>query len=354
MELNLYYLNIPLEQPYKLAFGEVSHFDTFIVHYFYNDQHFFGEATALPGYSWEYPDAIWQKIEEWISASSSIKKLINIIQSEAVKYPFAASAPLTAFNKLISPIPFNKCSIPIIGIVSSDDPQIIEDQISNYIQNGHKTIKIKVKGNVLEDLKKIQFIQSIINSDTKLRIDANQGYEFNSCKELFSTLDPTQIELFEQPFKPDKWDEMSTMVRQTSIPLMLDESIWQEQDIIKTAELGCAKYVKLKLFKHCSPENTLNLIELARKNNLEVIFGNGVQSDLGSYDEALIYNHSGLQNDSEINGFLKQTAAIIKEPMLCSDGKIKVTAPPEIDFDILARLTVRSLSVNMNMDIDQA
>ena len=54
--LVIYHLATPLSRPYRLSFGTVNHFDTFIALAAFADGSCrVGESTPLPGYSHETP-----------------------------------------------------------------------------------------------------------------------------------------------------------------------------------------------------------------------------------------------------------------------------------------------------------
>jgi hypothetical protein len=70
----------------------------------------------------------------------------------------------------------------------------------------------------------------------------------SSGKSTFRTSLPHEhIELFEQPFKEGNWEDMKRLAKISPIPLMLDESIYDMNDIEKVIQLECADYIKLKL-----------------------------------------------------------------------------------------------------------
>ncbi len=343
INLNIHHLKVPLKHPYHLSFNTIEHFDTCLIYFTVDNNIYYGECTALPGYSWETIDSIWDKLTNWIiSSDKSLTKLITITRKDAAKNPFAAAPLLTAFEKMHIKIPPISFSIPIVGTISSDNLEMIKKQTSDLLNAGYKTIKIKAKGEASSDLKKITFIQKISNQKVKLRIDANQAYDFKEIKKFMEKIDPSDIELFEQPFKPDQWQDMASLAKISPIPLMLDESIWNKNDILKTAKSDCAHYVKLKLFKHVTPKHTMELIKLAHELGLKVIFGNGVQTDIGCYDESLIYANANLETDAEMNGFLKQNLSLFKNPISFKNGQIYFSEIPSIDRNVIKEYTIRN------------
>ena len=58
-EIHLSRLQIPLAKPYKLAFGDVAHFDTLLVRIVVDGRAGLGEATILNGYTDETVEGSW-------------------------------------------------------------------------------------------------------------------------------------------------------------------------------------------------------------------------------------------------------------------------------------------------------
>ena len=55
---------------------------------------------------------------------------------------------------------------------------------------------------------------------------------------------------------------------------------------------------------------TKRLIKLSQSSDLKVVFRNGVQSNIGCYDEAILFSELNLSTVGELNGYLKQSAIV--------------------------------------------
>jgi L-Ala-D/L-Glu epimerase len=344
-------LVIPLKRPYYLSFGIVNHFETFLAIVLHDQTISYGECTTLPGYSWETPNSVWETQRKWLSsAKGSVKRLQKILDANLTRQPFAATPLYAALEKLQKPLNNRYGSIPLVGTISTEDLKEVEREAVDLINHNFSTLKVKIKGDPKGDLAKLSLIQSVVNGRAKLRIDANQAYSLGTIRTLMQKVSPIGIELFEQPFKPSAWNEMQQLAEFSPLPLMLDESIWSREDVEKTVELACAKYIKLKLVKHSSPCRTLELIELAKGAGLGVVLGNGVQSDFGCWDEAMIYLNAGLETDGEFNGFLKQQRRLFDKAMTFESGKLTLLEVPTLDIDTIEEFSIDSIFFDYNWD----
>jgi len=326
-EMTFYPVRSELSRPYHLAIGTVDEFDSIIT--VINDENriVWGEATPLPGYSWETSGSIQETVNRCFEESGNnwdgLKKHAEALMSRS---PFAATSILSAVEKFLN-IPlfeeFKNVEVPLAGIVSAETDDESAKAVKGLMESGYKTLKVKLLGDIESDIDRIKKIQGSIDQDIKLRLDANQSYDIERVKRLFKEINLESIELLEQPFERDAWQSVRSLSQWGPVPVMLDESIWSSSDIKKAAEAG-AKFVKLKLMKHGGILNTVNLAKEAQRLGLEVILGNGVQTDLGCIDECYIYMKAGLKYAGEMNGFLKMNEPLLSSGICAREGRAMV------------------------------
>jgi len=108
------------------------------------------------------------------------------------------------------------------------------------------------------------------------------------------------------------------------VPLMLDESINTMRDLDRAIGNECCDYVKFKLMKHGSFRRINQLIERALSANLQVIIGNGVQTEWACMQEAQLLARIDMPKAGENNGFLKQKISLLKNPIFFCNGMMTV------------------------------
>lgn len=325
---SVYFGTFPLSKPYKLSFGNISSFETFYViikSIGPKGRVGVGEITPLPGYNHETVNSVRDTIFEIVELLKSGQPVAHILSSMKSANPFAVSGVAVAFEM------FNdqhamagkalESPMPLTALCDADSLEEIRERASELRKQGFKTLKMKVgQLSVPEELNRIASAASGIPSDTLIRLDANQCYNFDQALQLCQGLEEVdRIELLEQPFRPEQWRLVEDLVNRTTVPIMLDESIWDAEDVRRASSSG-AKYVKFKLCKHLGLNGSLQLIDLAKSFQLGVVYGNGVQTAVGNHYEALIHARAGLHTSSESNGFLKINGQMKAKSLILKNG----------------------------------
>jgi len=323
-------LRIPLTQPYKLSLGAVRHFDTILVELAVDGNAGLGEATILNGYTDETIE------DSWALAKSLAERLngrtiaaVDSVLDEKLRHaaPFTFTAFATAIE-MARGAPMldlkHDVAVPLLcGINSVEEPGI-EREIEAAVAAGFRTLKIKVGFDVAADLRRVAFIQRVNRGRAALRIDANQGYSRKDACTFVSGISADSVELIEQPSDAKDWAAAEAAIKATALPLMLDESIYGIPDIERAARIG-ARYVKLKLMKCGSLGELARGLDRIRELGMKPVLGNGVASDIGCWMEACVAS-AKIDNAGEMNGFLRQKASVVLDPMPVVDGAIKLKA----------------------------
>jgi len=329
-------LRLPLKEPYKLALGPVTAFDTIIARIVVAGREGLGEATILTGYTSEEIEAAWPRATALASrlvglGSDAAKALAEQDLADA---PFTLTTFITAIEMAeghpLLAIDADE-EVPLLAGINATDFPGIEREIEAAVAAGYGTLKIKAGFDVEADLRRVAFIQRCNRGRARLRLDANQGYSREHGMRFASAVAPDAIELLEQPCHADDWESAAAVARVSAVPLMLDESIYGLEDIKRAAALG-AQFVKLKLMKMASLSKLAEGLTLIRELGMQPVLGNGVASDLGCWMEACVARRY-IGNAGEMNGFLRQRSPLAAKPLEVKRGKMQLTAGMTMPLD---------------------
>lgn len=340
-------LSLPLTTPYHLSFGDVTAYDTVLVRLVdHTGAEGIGEATVLTGYTDERIDDSWALARELVDALAGADEAAAMtrLQQLGPTAPFLATAFASAIEMLQRSAHLSldrDLAVPVLGTVNDTEPDAMRAQIDALIGRGYATLKIKVGTDAAADAARVNAALAHVNGRALLRVDANQGYTPAQAL-AFSRAVPQQgIALFEQPCAAGDWVSHMAVARDCPLPLMLDESIYDEADIDRAAALAASRFVKVKLMKFVSLDRLAAAIERIRGHGMEPVLGNGVAGDIGCWMETCIAaRHIG--NAGEMNGWTKMRRSLLRNPLRIEQGTIRVPAgyKPLLDMDALDAQTL--------------
>jgi o-succinylbenzoate synthase len=345
--VELHRVRVPLRTPYKLAFGPVTHFDTIVVELHDRDGGYgLGEATPLTGYTDETIESAWAFVTTIAAGvcgceTNAVERLLN---QHIESNPFAVTALQSAAEMLAGSalLQISEATrVPLLGLLNAMDERLIPAEAEALLSAGYRTLKIKVGFDADMDARRVRLIQQVVGGRAALRLDANQGFDRDSACRFASGLSPEGIELFEQPCPAADWDAAVAVARVASVPMMLDESIYGLDDIERAADLGAARFIKLKLMKLGGLARLEKALHLIRDLGMEPVLGNGVACELGCWMEACVAR-STIRNAGEMNGFLKPTKRLLSQPLAMEAGAMLLTPEfkPTLDRNALAEVRI--------------
>lgn len=333
-----------LREPYVLSFTKVKHIDSVWV--FAEDNSGvkgIGEAVALFGYGSERLETIEEvlgdirqelvgaDLDRWFARLEEIGKL----------YPFAASAAATALDFITwhGAMPTVRPIGLVYPISARDRVKDVASQVECGLTQGYRHFKMKVGRILKNDIRSSRFVlqEYVGNKDITVRFDANQAYSLEEAVTYCSALEDLirdGLLWLEQPLDKDDWEGMKTLCRRVSFPLILDECIYDEDDLARAKDVGCTG-IKLKLFKHRGMDVCLKLARAAQNYGLKVVMGNGVASDIGNLCEALVISSASdlFVEGAECNGYVKLVGNIAFPHLVLRSGSLVWDGPPVIDLD---------------------
>jgi muconate cycloisomerase len=116
----------------------------------------------------------------------------------------------------------------------------------------HKTFKVKVgAGPPEQDMNRLRRLAQEFEGRADLIVDANQAWDETTSIRLLPELAELKIHLVEQPVAAWNIGAMSRLRRlQQRPPLMADECVFDEHDMLAVAQASAADAISLKLVKH--------------------------------------------------------------------------------------------------------
>ena len=284
-----------LKEPLKIANENYSFADTLLV--FIKAGKFIGIGEAAPDteVTGETISSVKSFIDnfsgELIGKSCNDIELINYtLRTHANKNPAAMAGIDIALYDLKGKV-VERSLVYLLGGTGKEKQISVTIGIENdkkavieavrYKKLGFKIIKVKVGLDLLKDLERVRRIRMAVGNGVLIAIDANQGYTVNQSLEFLQIAENYNILFLEQPLDKKDLSGMSYLRKNSSIPIMADESVQTLKDLQRIIAKNAADMINIKLMKMGGITRSLELYNVAIKNNLKVMVGCMEESRIG-------------------------------------------------------------------------
>jgi hypothetical protein len=295
--ISLIPLRIPLVEPFIISLGPLTHAENVLVKMEREDGSIgWGECSPFRSIHGENiatcmaigkeiaaqlihcevtrPDQLLQLMDRTVYGNTSIKSAFDIafhdLLSREKEVPLYKLLGGTSTRTL-----FTDYTISL-----SSREKMTADAVK-IIDNGFPVVKVKLGGTPTEDIERIQAIRAAIGYATPIRIDANQGWDLSGATIALNALEQLKIQVCEEPLPRWKYHELPSLRRAVKIPLMADESCFDEHDAQKLIALQACDGFNIKLGKSSGIVRAQRIAELANNNNILLQVGGFLESRLG-------------------------------------------------------------------------
>ena len=279
--------NLLFKHPFKISKGSKTHQPTLIIELNYMGIKGYGEAPAISYYnlpiekmqedlerkkiflqkfSFSDPERYWHYLHHLFPNNSFLVCALDMAgwdiygklkgkQLHQLWGLDTANSPLTDYT---------------IGIDS------IEKMVLKMKEQPWPIYKIKV--GVPGDIEMVAELRQ--HTDSVFRVDANAGWTLEQALQKIPVLKELGVELVEQPLAKDNWEGMKTLFKESSIPIIADESCVSESDVEK-----CHQHfhgINIKLTKCSGITPARRMIKRARELDMKVMIGCMNESSVGT------------------------------------------------------------------------
>jgi o-succinylbenzoate synthase len=159
-------------------------------------------------------------------------------------------------------------------------PEEAASRALQFVDEGFKTLKVKTgRNNFDEDLDTVALIRKSVGDEIKIRIDSNGKWSADDAGINLNRLEEFSLEYAEQPV--NSIDEFKALKEKASVPLAADESIRNIETAEKFISEKAIDFVILKPMMLGGLIPTLEIIELAEKNNITPVVTSSFESAVG-------------------------------------------------------------------------
>jgi len=140
------------------------------------------------------------------------------------------------------------------------------ENAKKYKEQGFPVIKVKLGETKEKDAERIHLVREAIGYELPLRIDANQGWSFDTAVSVLQEIGKYNIQFCEQPMRYWDDDKLPELRKLSPVKIMADESVYDHHDAKRLIKAGACDYVNIKFSK------SGGLLEAKKINEAIVIF----------------------------------------------------------------------------------
>src|SRR5262249_26840856 len=123
------------------------------------------------------------------------------------------------------------------------------------------------------DLNRLRRLREKVPASVSIAIDANGAWSQDEALERIKQLQSLNLSYVEQPTVPGDWSAIETVVRESPIPIMIDEGLQTSDDIDRLVEIGPPARAHLKMVKLGGASNVINASRRLTNAGVGVMIG---------------------------------------------------------------------------------
>ncbi len=173
--------------------------------------------------------------------------------------------------------------VPTDVTVSAGTPEQLADAARARVAEGFDRLKLKVGTDADQDVARVRAVRQAVGPAVGVRLDANQGWSREQAVTVICALERADldIEVVEQPVAAADLEGLAWVRERVRLPILADESVWNESELARCIRLGAADAVNVKLAKCAGPLAAVRMLRQAREAGLGTMVGSMMESSLG-------------------------------------------------------------------------
>lgn len=284
-------------EPFTIATGTMTHAQNVFIRV-HTDAGFYGvgECSAFPmivgetqdtclvmarefARLWKDKDALdiparLQQLHDFTTGNSTIKSAFDM-----ALYDIAAkNAGLPLYKYLGGKIRDVETDITI-GIAP---PVEMATKAIQFKQSGAAILKVKLGKNAVEDVERVRLIREAVGDNTRIRVDANQGWGFDDAVFALQGIGKYDVEFCEQPMRTWYDDRLPELMKLVPVKIMADESVYNHHDARRQISSGSCHYINIKLAKSGGIFEAKKIHDLAAEHGIACMMGGMLESRIAA------------------------------------------------------------------------
>lgn len=159
-------------------------------------------------------------------------------------------------------------------------PEGMAEKAMSFVLQGARELKIKLGKDPRTDVERIRTIRAKVGDAIKIRIDANQGWDYEGAKWALNELEAFDIQFCEQPMRTYNDHLLPQLRKETAVPIMADESCYDHRDARRLAENQACEFINIKFSKSGGIAEAIRIHDTAQEYGIPCMIGGMLETRL--------------------------------------------------------------------------
>lgn len=223
--------------------------------------------------------------------------------------------------------------------IAAVDAVVVEAR--SYLDQGFRALKIKSDADTDRAIAATGAVRAQF-PDVELRVDFNMACrDRKAALRAIERLAVYDVISIEQPLPADDFDGAAFLTARSPVPIMLDESVWNEADAYRAITARACDIVNVYVSEAGGPSAALRIAQLCDAAGLSVAVGSMPELAIGtSAAAAFAFATRHLSHPSDVAGHLYHEGDVVTHDLRVEDGYLLPPRAPglgvELDEDRLA------------------
>lgn len=252
-----------------------------------------GECSAFPMLVGETQGTCYEVAREFARLLKG-KDPLDIVARMAELHAFLAfnTTIKSAFDMALHDLAAKERGVPLYRFLGGtrkdietdltlgiDTPERMAEKARAFVAKGVRTLKVKLgKGGA--DVERVRLIRAAVGPAIGIRVDANQGWDFDTAAICLRELAAFDVQFCEQPIHHDYDYLLPSLRRRSPVKIMGDESVFNHHDAIRLIEAGAVDSINVKLAKSGGILEARRIADTAQRYRIPCMLGGMLESRL--------------------------------------------------------------------------
>ncbi len=290
--IDIYRFSIPME-PFVIATGTM-HYAQNVLIKIHTDKtiHGIGECSAFPMIVGENQDTCIAMAKVFSKILIGKDPLdIPERMDDLLGYAAHNSTIKSAFDMALFDLAARNAGLPLYKFLGGtkrvietdmtigiDTPENMAATALKYKTQGCRILKIKLGKKVKDDISRVAAIRAAVGDEMTIRLDANQGWDFDDALLALGAMEKYNIEFCEQPMRTWYDDMLPELNLNSPIKLMADESCYNHHDARRLINTKSTAFLNIKFAKSGGILEAQKIHEIALQTGTKCMIGSMLES----------------------------------------------------------------------------